>query len=342
VITRPTNAVVGVAGRGHSGRTALPIENRWVPYAGPVTTLVALLVFFGVASPQFLAIENAKAILESSAIPIVLVVGMTFILIQGSVDLSIEGVMAASSMMVSLLIANTITPYRLGWWAIGASVGFGALFGLTNGILYTVLKLPSLIVTLATWFISLGVATLLFPGRQPQILDDRLTKLALDKSLGVSALVFIALGAAVVGYLIQNYTHFGRVSFAIGIDEKTTRHSGLPVGLHKLVAFVLMGFLSGAGGVMISAQLGVGNPVAGQDFLFPTVSAAVIGGTLLSGGRGGIVQSIIGVFILEVLRSGMVQLGVNPYLRHVIEGATIVGALAVGNWRLRTKLRVVK
>jgi ribose transport system permease protein len=86
----------------------------------------------------------------------------------------------------------------------------------------------------------------------------------------------------------------------------------------------------------------VGNPAAGQDFLFPAVSAAVIGGTLLSGGRGGVVQSVLGVFILEVLRDGMVQLGVNPYLRHVVEGAIIIGALAIGNWRLRTKLRVVK
>jgi len=248
----------------------------------------------------------------------------------------------ASSMLVSLLIANSVTPYSFGWLAVAAALGLGAAFGLANGLLYTVLRLPSMIVTLATWFIGLGVATLMFPGRQPEILDSRLTLLVLDKSWGVSALVFIAIAIAILGYLLQNYSQFGRLSYAIGIDEKTTVQAGLPVRFHKIVAFTLMGLLSGLGGVMISAQLGVGNPAAGQDFLFPAVSAAVIGGTLLSGGRGGVVQSVLGVFILEVLRDGMVQLGVNPYLRHVVEGAIIIGALAIGNWRLRTKLRVVK
>jgi ribose transport system permease protein len=342
--------VVGVALRESAGRDATQTKKtgwallRSLPLsdAGPVATLIALVAVFAASSPQFLTIENAQAILESSAIPIVLVVGVTFVLIQGSFDLSIEGVMAASSMLVSLLIANSVTPYSFGWLAVAAALGLGAAFGLANGVLYTVLRLPSMIVTLATWFIGIGAATLMFPGRQPEILDGRLTVLVLDKSWGVSALVFIAIAIAILGYLLQNYSQFGRLSYAIGIDEKTTVQSGLPVRFHKIVAFALMGLLSGLGGVMISAQLGVGNPAAGQDFLFPAITAAVIGGTLLSGGRGGVVQSVLGVFILEVLRDGMVQLGVNPYLRHVVEGAIIIGALAIGNWRLRTKLRVVK
>lgn len=209
-------------------------------------------------------------------------------------------------------------------------------------MIYAFMRLPSLIVTLATWFIGLGVATLLFPGRQPQIIDTRLTALALDKTLGVSALVFIALTVFTVAYLAQRYTHFGRLCYAIGRDERTTRQSGQRVRLHKIAAFALMGTLAGLGGVMISAQLSVGNPMAGQGFLFPAVSAAVIGGTLLSGGVGGVMHSIVGVFILEVLRNGMVQLGVDPYLRHVVEGATIIGALLAGNWSLRRRLRVVK
>ncbi|WP_245480769.1 ABC transporter permease [Mesorhizobium sp. M1E.F.Ca.ET.041.01.1.1] len=309
---------------------------------GPAATLAALILFFSLASQQFLSIANLKVVLESSAIPVVLVVGLTFILIQGSIDLSIEGVMAASSMLVSLLIANSVTGSDMGWWAILAGACLGSAFGLVNGLVYALLRLPSLIVTLATWFVGLGVATLLFPGRQPQILDERLTRLALDKSLGVSALVFLALVVAVLGWLMQTYTQFGRISYAIGRDEKTTKQSGQRVRLHKILAFALMGLISGVGGIMISAQLAVGNPAAGEGFLFPAVSAAVIGGTLLSGGTGGVLQSIIGVFILEVLRNGMIQLGVDPYLRHVAEGLTIIGALVVGNWSLRARLRIVK
>ncbi len=309
---------------------------------GPVLVLLALTVVFSIASPAFHTADNLKAILESSAVPVVLAVGLTFVLVQGSIDLSIEGAMAASSMVVSLLIANSITPHQLGWIAVAAGLGCGAAIGLANGLLYTVLRIPSLIVTLATWFIGLGLATLLFPGRQPEILDTRLTMLALDKRLSVSLLVYIALVFTALGFWLQNYTQFGRLCYAIGVDEKTTRQSGLPVRFHKVLAFTLAGLASGAAGVMISAQLGVGNPNAGDGFLFPAISAAVIGGTLLSGGRGGVLQSALGVLILEVLRNGMIQLGVDPYLRHVIEGATIVGALVVGNWRLRSRLRVVK
>ncbi|RUW36806.1 ABC transporter permease [Mesorhizobium sp.] len=332
----PHASAGGQVGRASPSRR-LPLREL-----GPAATLAALILFFSLASQQFLSIANLKVVLESSAIPVVLVVGLTFILIQGSIDLSIEGVMAASSMLVSLLIANSVTGSDMGWWAILAGACLGSAFGLVNGLVYALLRLPSLIVTLATWFVGLGVATLLFPGRQPQILDERLTRLALDKSLGVSALVFLALVVAVLGWLMQTYTQFGRISYAIGRDEKTTKQSGQRVRLHKILAFALMGLISGVGGIMISAQLAVGNPAAGEGFLFPAVSAAVIGGTLLSGGTGGVLQSIIGVFILEVLRNGMIQLGVDPYLRHVAEGLTIIGALVVGNWSLRARLRIVK
>lgn len=326
---------------GHGSRQGTPRRIQLQHLGAPIT-LGLLVALFTALSPKFLSVPNAEAMLESAAIPIVLVVGMTFLIVQGSIDLSIEGVMAASSMAASLLVGNSITPHDWGIWGILAGVAFGMTFGLANGLIYAFVRLPSLIVTLATWFISLGTATLLFPGRQPQILDHTLTSLALDKRFGVSALVLLAIAVAVAGRAVQGHTQFGRLCYAIGADEQMTRHSGLPVTLHKVAAFTLMGLLSGLGGVMISAQLGVGNPTAGQGFLFPTISGAVIGGTLLSGGRGGVLSSVVGVLILEVLRNGMVQVGIDPYLQHVVEGAIIIAALVLGNWSLRTRMRVVK
>ncbi|ACP21901.1 putative Ribose/xylose/arabinose/galactoside ABC-type transport system, permease components AraH (plasmid) [Sinorhizobium fredii NGR234] len=328
-------------GRLFSGTTEKAMKIN-IKELGPAFTLVVLALAFSILSAQFFSMSNVQAILESAAIPVVLAVGITFIIVQGSIDLSIEGVMAASSMAVALLIANSITTFDYGWLAIAAGPVFGLAFGLSNGLLYTYLRLPSLIVTLATWFIGLGVATLLFPGRQPEILDGRITMLAIYKPFGLSFLVCIAFVVATIGVVLQNYSQFGRMSFAIGIDEKTTRLSGNSVRLHKILAFSFMGVLAGMGGAMISAQLAVGNPSAGQGFLFPTISAAVIGGTLLSGGKGGVLHSVNGVLILEVLRNGMVQLGVDPYLRHVVEGIIIIAALVVGNWQLRARTRVVK
>ncbi|URK86423.1 ATP-binding cassette domain-containing protein (plasmid) [Rhizobium sp. RCAM05350] len=304
---------------------------------GSAIILMALLFLFSLLSPQFATLTNSQAILESSAVPIVLAAGMTFIILQGSIDLSIEGIMAATSIAVSLLVANSVTPADYGWIGILAGLTVGLLFGLANGLLYVIMRLPSLIVTLATWFIGLGFATLMFPGRQPQILEPRLTSLALDKTFGLSTLVYVAVAVTLAAIVLQAFSQFGRMSMAIGIDEKTARLSGNSIRLHKVLAFSLIGLLSGLAGVMISAQLSVGNPSAGQGYLFPTISAAVIGGTLLSGGKGGVLQSITGVLILEVLRNGMIQTGVDPYLRHVVEGAIIVGALVVSGWQARSR-----
>lgn len=346
-MVRLNSFAVGPVPQINAGRSAVntwyrPMKHLPLRDLGPALALVVLLVVFSVTARQFLSLGNVVAIIESSAIPAVLVVAMTFIIVQGSIDLSIEGTMASSAMVVSLFIASTTTSNDFGWWAIAAAIGYGAVFGLANGLLYAFVRLPSLIVTLGTWFVGLGIANLLFPGRQPQILDTRLTSLAIDKHFGVSSIVFIAIAVIIIGWLVQRYTQFGRISYAIGVDEKTTSQSGLAVRFHKILAFAVMGLVAGLCGTLISAQLSVGSPVAGAGLLFPTISAAVIGGTLLSGGRGGVVQSVLGVLILEVLRNGMLQLGVDTYLRHVVEGAIIIAALAFGNWRLRSRVRVVK
>lgn len=344
---QPDSAGVSSAPRLSAGRPTLTIwheKMQQIPLRdlGPTLVLLALIAVFALTTRQFVSVGNTVAIVESSAIPIILVVAMTFIIVQGSIDLSIEGVMGSSAMVTALLIASTATNNNFGWWAIVAALTYGLLFGIINGLIYVFVRLPSLIVTLGTWFVGLGIANLLFPGRQPQILDTRLTSLAINKYAGVSTIVIIALVTVLLGWLVQRYTQFGRMSYAIGADEKTTRQSGLPVGFHKILAYAFMGILASLCGVLISAQLSVGSPVAGAGLLFPTISAAVIGGTLLSGGRGGVIQSVIGVLILEVLRNGMLQLGVDTYLRHVVEGATIITALALGNWRLRSRVRVVK
>ncbi|CUX65237.1 putative Ribose/xylose/arabinose/galactoside ABC-type transport system, permease components AraH [Agrobacterium tumefaciens str. Kerr 14] len=309
---------------------------------GPALALLVMICVFALASRQFLSVENIRVILESSAIPVILVVGLTFVLLQGSIDLSIEGVMATSSMIVALLVKNSMTPYDLGWVGVAIAIATGTAFGFVNGIIFTLVRMPSMIVTLATWFVGLGVATLLFPGRQPEILAQEVSGIVLNRHAGLSLIVYAAVVAAVVGALVQNYSQFGRLSYAIGQDERMARQSGRSVRFHKTAAFMLMGTLAGLGGVFISAQLGVGNPDAGTGFLFPAISAAVVGGTLLSGGRGGVLHSVVGVLILEVLRNGMIQIGVDPYLRHVVEGFTIIIALIAGNWRLRSRLRVVK
>ncbi len=309
---------------------------------GPLLILAALCVIFAVASPRFLTVDNLQTIANQSAIPIVLVCGLTFIVIMGSIDLSLEGAMAVTSVVSALLIANDVNGSDLGYLAVLIGVGLGLLFGLVNGLLYTKLRLPSLLVTVGTWFVGLGIAALLFPARQPRISDGSLRAWSLDTLLGVSRLVFVALACVLVAYLLQRYTKFGRYCFAIGGGEDTARLSGLPLDRVKVAAFGFAGLMAGLAGVMATTRLGVGSVEAGEGLLFPTISAIVIGGTLLSGGRGGILHSLVGVLILGVLSNGMVLVGVDAYVQQAVQGAIIIVAVVLTTWHARSRMRVIK
>ena len=130
--------------------------------------------------------------------------------------------------------------------------------------------------------------------------------------------------------------------YAIGGDEAIIVASGLPVKRYKFIAFVISGAIAAFGGVLLSAQLGNGNADIGAGQLFPAISAAVVGGTLLSGGRGGALQSALGALMLEVLSNGLIQIGAGPYSRNIISGAVILIAVGISSYHMRRKLRIVK
>ncbi|RWX72104.1 ABC transporter permease [Mesorhizobium sp. M2A.F.Ca.ET.039.01.1.1] len=310
--------------------------------AGPIVSLLLMVLVFAGLTPNFVSTANLQAILESAAVPAVVAIGMTFVLVQGSIDLSAEGVASLANILLSILIANSVTAHDLGAGAIVVALAAGLAIGALNGTLYAYLRMPSLIVTLAMWLITLGLAALLFPSRQPQILDSGFVGLALHKHLGLSALVYLAVALAFVAFIVERRTKLGRIGFAIGADEALVRLAGVNANAYKVGAFAICGCLTGLAGILTAAQIGVGNPLAGEGLLFPGIAACVIGGTLLSGGRGGVLHSLVGVLVLVTLRNGLVQTGANPLLQKAIEGVVIVVAVAASTWHLRRKTRVVK
>ncbi len=319
-------------------RSKLP----WTQFAGPIVALIVLSAGFQLVSGSFLTIDNLKSVIEAAAVPAILAAAISFVVIMGSIDLSLEGNMATTSMIVALLVANTVNgnDYGIAGLLVALAVGLG--FGLFNALLNAVLKMPSLIVTLGTWFVGLGIAAVLFPERVPQINDPLILNLARVRIFDLSLIVYVALAVIIASQLILNYTRLGRMIYAVGGDEGLLVASGLRVRWVKIAAFSICGVLAGMGGVLLSAQLSTGNANIGSGLLFPAISAAVLGGTVLTGGRGGAVQSALGALILEVLNNGLIQIGAGPYTRHIISGAVIVIAVAAGGWHRRRKLRVVK
>jgi ribose transport system permease protein len=318
-----------------------PLARRVVD-AGPVLALAALVVVFSLLSSRFLVAGNAGSILDQTAILLVLAVGATFVVLLGSIDLSVEGVMATSSLVAVLLSANDRNGNDLGYLAVLAGVGVGALFGLVNGVLHAKLRMPSFMVTLGTGAIGTGIATVLFGGQPPRMLDEGLRQWGTDRVLGVSRLALLALAVLLAGYLVQRYTRVGRSIVLVGGDEQIARLAGLPVTRYKVCAFVLAGATAGLAGVMAASRLGVGDVQIGSGQLFATITAVVLGGTLLTGGRGGVLHTLVGALLISVLANGLILVGVDPAIQRSVQGVVIVVAIAATVWTQRRRTRVVK
>lgn len=320
-------------------------SHRWgsrLINAGPVVALVVLVAVFSIASSTFLTGGNLETIGSQLSILLVLAVGMTFVILLGGIDLSSEGVMAASSLVFVLLASNDRNGNNLGWIAVAAGIGTGALFGLVNGVLHAHLRIPSFMVTLGTGAIGIGVATVLFGGQPPRLMDVSLRTWGVGSWLGVSALLYVALAVFGVALLVQKYTRVGRYGYVIGGDEGIAALSGINVKKYKIGAFVISGTAAGFAGVMASAQLDVGDVNIGKNLLFTAISAVVVGGTVLSGGRGGVLKTFVGSLIIVVLGNGLILVGVSPSVQIAVQSVVIVTAVALTSWPLRRRVRVVK
>jgi ribose transport system permease protein len=326
-----------------AGTTTLTARKlgRGILGAGPALALAIVCIAFGVVNPNFFAGGNLQALADQSAILLVVALGATFVIIAGSIDLSVPGVMAVASLVTALLAKNDRNDNDLGLLAVVAAIAVGALFGLVNGLLCARVKIPSFMVTLGVGAIGIGIATVLTAGRPPRLLDATLRGMSV-RGDGISGLVVIALAALLVAFLIQRYTRVGRYGYAIGGDEPLALLSGIRVPRYKTSTFVLAGALSGLAGVMASLQLGVGNVGIGAGQEFAAITAVVIGGTALQGGNGNVLRTLVGVLLLTVLANGLILAGVDQFVQPAVQGVVIVAAVAIAGWSKRNRVQVVK
>src|SRR5882762_6465875 len=263
---------------------ALKGMRRW----GLLLVLLVLALGFGLADAGFGTLENLRTIADRCAVPLVLAVGMTFVIRQGSIDLSVEGLMAVSSLTFALTVANSRTPLDFGFVGLLAAAAVGGVFGLLNGLVVTRLRVPSFMATLGVGSMGFGLAMLLSGDQPPLIRDQALRQWALGHTGGVPNLALAAAACLIGGLLLQNHTRFGRYNYVIGGAEDMARLSGLNVDLYKVLVFAFAGLLAGLAGGMESARLGLGHVDTGAGQMFAAITAVVIGGTALSGGRGSV------------------------------------------------------
>jgi ribose transport system permease protein len=300
--------------------------------------LLALFLCLSVATDGFFDLRNFARMLSAAAIPMVLAMGATFIILTGSIDLSVEGVIALSGVLVSLLVANSANGLDLGLWSVPMGIALGGLVGLLNGVVHVKLKAPSFMTTLGVGFACIGIATAVLGGDTVRISDQTFRAIFLKRFLGLPYGVWIAFAAVAIALFVQQRTVIGRWLYAIGGDEEIARQIGVPVQRTRVVAFGLAGLFTGLAGVMAAAQLGQGHALLGSGRLFTTVTATVVGGVALSGGVGSVLDAVVGVLIVITLDNGLVLLGVPPFFQQAVQGLLIITAVAMSLDRSRLSL----
>lgn len=321
-----------------------PRPRRGVPLrdAGPLLALIVIVVVFSLLSSDFRAIGNLQNIMDAAAILAVATCGVTFVLMMGSIDLSVPGVMGASAIAVALLVENNRNDNDYGLLGILLAVLLASALGGLSGLALVSLKVPSFMTTLGVSAVGLGIATLMFSGVQPNISDNLLDSLAVSRFLGLAYSTWIAIVCVLIGWLIQRYSRLGRYARAIGGAEEVLALSGVRVAPYKVAVFTLAGTFYGLAGVLVTSQLSAGLVQAGRGYDFAAITAAVVGGTLLTGGRGGVLHSAVGVLIVTVLTNGLVQVGVSPYWQGGVQGFIVVAAVAAAVFPQRRRNQVTK
>ena len=314
---------------------------RWrIASWAPLLVLFLLCIIITAINPNFLTFGNLVRISQSAMIPLVLGIGATFIILMGSIDLSVEGVLTLGAVLTSMLVLNGANSNDLGILAVFVILVVGAGVGFINGVIHVRLKVPSFMATLGTWFIGVGAANALLGGMAIRINDPWIRGLAVERFLGFPWGVWLALLCLAVALVIQNYTRLGRYIYALGGGEELAALSGISIARVRIITFTLAGIFYAIGGILASAQLGLGNAQIGNGRLFTTITAVVVGGTSLSGGQGSVLQTLVGVLIVVVLSNGMVLMGVPPSVQIGVQGLMIITAVALSIDR--KLMRIVK
>ncbi|MDP9602333.1 UNVERIFIED_ORG: ribose transport system permease protein [Variovorax paradoxus] len=304
-------------------------------------SLVALMVFFSFASPQFLQADNLVGILQSTAVNGVLAIACTFVIITSGIDLSVGTLMTFCAVMTGVVLTYMGMPL---WLGICAAIFFGALSGFVSGLLIAKLKIPPFIATLGMMMLLKGLS-LVISGTKPIYFNDTpgFTAISQDSLIGdivpslpIPNAVLILFLVAVAASIVLNRTILGRYTFALGSNEEAVRLSGVNTDFWKIVVYTVSGGICGIAGLLIASRLNSAQPALGQGYELDAIAAVVIGGTSLSGGAGTIVGTIIGAFIMSVLTNGLRILSVAQEWQTVVTGVIIILAVYADILRRRS------
>ncbi|HEX8213452.1 MAG TPA: ABC transporter permease [Longimicrobium sp.] len=293
---------------------------------GAVVALVAVCVFGTIRYAPFATSENLLNVLRQNSMLGMVALGMTLVVLTGGIDLSVGAVLAVAGIVAASLSDQGTAV------AVGGGLAAGALLGTINGLLITRARIQPFIVTLAMMIAARGVA--LGVTGENSVRVDRAAQgflwLGRGRVLGIPVPVVLAALAFLAGWVMLRYTRFGRYIYAAGDHQDAARLLGLKIDRVLIATYALSGLLAGLAGVVLAARLGAGQPVAGTGWELDAIAAVVVGGTLLSGGQGGVGSTVVGVLLLGVIFNLFNLEGtITPWWQGVLRGVFLLGVVVV-------------
>jgi ribose/xylose/arabinose/galactoside ABC-type transport system permease subunit len=293
-------------------------------HGGLLCVLLAACVVMTILSPNFLTQDNLLDVGRQISFTGIIALAMTMVIIAAEIDISVGSALAFDSAVFGILVAHH------GWpiWSAGLVVlVVGTMIGLGAGLVRAVLNVPSFIVTLALFSALSGMALLLTDSTPIPILDEGFARLGNGSLFGIPIPLLIMAALFAVFWVMASRTQFGRSVYAIGGNPDAARLSGIRVTAVRTILFGLTGLLAALSGILQTSQLGAGNPTIGQGVEFSVITAVIVGGASLYGGRGSLVGTVLGVVFIGIINNGMVLMGVNSYAQYVANGAIVLIAV---------------
>jgi ribose transport system permease protein len=308
----------------------------------PFATLLFLVIVFSALSPSFVTLDNLGNILRQVSVTAIIATGLTFVILTAEIDLSIAAVANATGIVVAFFtaqesyvnIANLPLP---GFAAIILALLAAFALGCINAAGIVLIGIPSFIMTLAMLQIGAGISAMLVRGQIAYKVPDLIHTLGSGALGPVSWIVIIAALFLLVGHLVLTYTRFGRYVYMVGGNREAAEYSGVNVRAIVASVMIVSAVCSGVAGMLGVAYFGSAQQNEFDDFLLDAIAAVVVGGTSLFGGRGGIPNTIIGLFVLGVLNNGLDHVDIDSFLKILIRGLILLIALIINVYAQRLR-----
>jgi ribose/xylose/arabinose/galactoside ABC-type transport system permease subunit len=292
------------------------------------------IILFSILSPYFLTAENLLNVSLQTSITGIIAVGMTFVILTAGIDLSVGSLVALAGVITTGFLKFDLPPGLLYLLALAAGMFFGTLSGYMAGIFVTKFRITPFIVTLALMTIWRGLAFAVTEGRPIWDLPEGFAILARGRFLEIPIPTLLMLAVYAAAHIVLTQTRFGRYVYAVGGNIEAARLAGIPTERVLISVYMISGLLSGSSGILLASRMNSGQPNSGLMYELDVIAAVVVGGTSLFGGRGTVIGTLIGSFLIGVLRNGLNLMNVESYVQQVVVGVVILLAVMMDRWRL--------